>query len=167
MRILYRSENNSSKEPQVGVMRSDLNELNISPACAVLQPGVRTSEYSCLRQTWTQDWIASTRFRPLLLSLSNYVVCLIQSRIYLYFPLYDTYFMHHMAMLSEELLAFLFCYYMQTSTGLCVRCVESMLIPVAKLQTDTTLPLWLRLMSNPFSWTKFSIKNILTSNMLK
>jgi hypothetical protein len=47
--------------------------------------------------------------------------------------------MHHIAMFSEELLAFLFCYYMQTSTGLCVRCVESMLIPVAKLQTDTTL----------------------------
>jgi hypothetical protein len=41
-----RSKNNSSKEPQVGVMRSNLNELNIIPARAALQPGVRTAEYS-------------------------------------------------------------------------------------------------------------------------
>jgi hypothetical protein len=70
------------------------------------------------------------------------------------------YFMHHIAMLSEELLAFMVCYYKQTSTGLCVRCVESMLIPVAKLQTDSTLPLWPGLKSNPLSLIKFSIKKI-------
>jgi len=43
-----RSKNNGPKEPQVGVMRSNLNELNISPARAALQPGVRTAEYSSL-----------------------------------------------------------------------------------------------------------------------
>jgi len=53
-----RSKNNGPKEPQVGVMRSNLNELNISPARAALQPGVRTAEYSSLWQAGTQGWIA-------------------------------------------------------------------------------------------------------------
>jgi len=47
LRIIL-SKNNGPKEPQVGVMRSNLNELNISPARAALQPGVRTAEYSSL-----------------------------------------------------------------------------------------------------------------------
>lgn len=117
MRTLYRSENNSPKEPQVGVMRSDLNELSISPACAVLQPRVRTSEYSCLRQTWTQDWIASTRFRPMALSTKLCGLFDSVEDILVVCPLYYTF-----AMLSEELLAFMFCYYMQTTMDLCLRC---------------------------------------------
>ncbi|KAL6627615.1 hypothetical protein ACP70R_031341 [Stipagrostis hirtigluma subsp. patula] len=47
-RLHYGTKNHSPKEPQVGVMRSNLCELDISRACAALQPRVRTTEYSSL-----------------------------------------------------------------------------------------------------------------------
>ena len=57
--IFCRSENNSSKESQVGVMWSSLCERVNSLACAALQPRMWTSEYSSIWQTWIEAWIAS------------------------------------------------------------------------------------------------------------